>query len=174
MAQAVTPSRIVAPLALGLALVLLGWRWWQQPAPHPAIGAPFPHLALAALPGTGPLTDATLRSGRVTLVNLFASWCVPCRAEAPQLATLRAHGIAIAGIAVRDTPADAAAFVAATGTRFAAAGVDPRDSVQRALASDGIPETWLVDGGGIVRARFRGDLHASDLALVEAAVEAAR
>jgi cytochrome c biogenesis protein CcmG/thiol:disulfide interchange protein DsbE len=170
----VTPSRIVPPVALGLALVLIGVRWAARPAAPAAIGQPFPRVALKPLPGIPPLTDATLRGGHATVVNLFASWCVPCRAEAPQLAALRAHGIAVAGIAVRDTPADAARFLAATGTALAAAGADPNDRVQPALASSGLPETWVVDGGGIVRARFRGDLHAADVATVEAAVAAAR
>ena len=93
---------------------------------------------------------------------------MPCRAEAPQLAALRARGLAVAGIAVRDTPADAAQFLRRTRTPFVAVGVDPTGRVQRALASDGLPETWVVDGAGIVRARFRGDLHASDLPAVEA------
>ncbi len=168
------PSQIVPPVALGLALVLIGVRWAARPAAPAAIGRPFPRVALTPLPGTPPLTDATLRGGRVTVVNLFASWCVPCRAEAPQLAALRAHGIAVAGIAVRDTPADAARFLAATGTRFAAVGLDPAGRVQPALASSGLPETWVVDAGGIVRARFRGDLHAADIPAVEAAAAAAR
>jgi len=162
------PSRIVPPVALGLALILPGVRWAARPAPAAAIGRAFPHLALTALPGIPLLTDAALRRGHVTIVNLFASWCVPCRAEAPQLAALRARGLAVAGIAVRDTPADAAQFLRRTRTPFVAVGVDPTGLVQRALASDGLPETWVVDGAGIVRARFRGDLHASDLPAVEA------
>ena len=174
-------SRIVAPVALALAAVLLGIRWLipavpppARPAvPLPAIGAPFPHLALTGLAGLPLLTDATLRGGRPTLVNLFASWCVPCRAEAPQLAALHARGIDVAGIAVRDTPAEAAAFIRRHGS-FTAAGLDPRARVQAALGTTGIPETWLIDGDGIVRARFRGDLHGGDVATVAAAVAAAR
>ncbi len=159
------PSRIVPPVALGLALLIVGVRWSLRPAPDPAIGRPFPHLALAPLaPSLPPLTDAVLRRGRPTVVNLFASWCVPCRAEAPQLAVLRARGVAVAGIAVRDTPADAAAFLARTGTRLDAAALDPKGSVQGSLGTSGIPETWLVDGDGIVRARVRGALQPEDVA----------
>lgn len=157
-----------------LAIVATHRPNWSRPARHLAsVGAPFPHLALGALPGSPPLTDADLRAGRVTLVNLFASWCVPCRAEAAQLAALHAEGIALAGIAVRDAPADTAAFLRATGTRFDHVGLDPHEAVQAALPSAGIPETWLVDGSGIVRAKFRGDLHADDLPRVRAAVAAA-
>jgi cytochrome c biogenesis protein CcmG/thiol:disulfide interchange protein DsbE len=151
-------SRIVAPVALLLALALLGVRWWLRPAPDVAVGRPFPPLALATLPGSPPLTDATLRAGHATLVTLFASWCLPCRAEAPALAALRAHGIALAGIAVRDSASDAAAFLTATGIRFAAAGLDPHERVQPALASGGIPEAWLIDGDGIIRTHYRGAL----------------
>lgn len=163
------PSRIVAPVALALALALVGVRWWLRPAPDPAIGRPFPHLALAALAGTPPLTDATLRAGHPTLVTLFASWCLPCRAEAPALAILRARGVTVAGIAVRDAPGDTASFLAATGIRFAAIGLDRNDRVQPALASGGIPEAWLVDGDGIVRARYRGALKPDDVSRIAAA-----
>nr|WP_295659847.1 redoxin domain-containing protein [Polymorphobacter sp.] len=167
------PRRIVAPVALGLALVLLGYRWSQRPAEPLSIGEPFPALALASLEGTPPLTDVGLRAGHVTLVNLFASWCVPCRAEAPQLAELHDAGIVIVGIAVRDTPADAARFIASTDSEFDHVELDPHETVQAALHSSGIPETWVVDGRGIIRARFRGDLHAADLPAVRAAVAAA-
>ncbi len=152
------------PVALGLALLLAGVRWTLRPAPDPAIGRPFPHLALTALPGTSPLTDATLRRGRATAVNLFASWCLPCRAETPQLGALHASGLAVAGVAVRDTPGDAATFLARTGTRLDAAALDPKGAVQAALGTSGIPETWLVDGNGIVRARVRGALQPEDVA----------
>jgi cytochrome c biogenesis protein CcmG/thiol:disulfide interchange protein DsbE len=138
-----------------------------------AIGAPFPHLALGTLLGSPPLTDADLRAGHPTLVNLFASWCIPCRAEAPQLTALRTEGIAVAGIAVRDAPADTAAFLSATGATFDHVGLDPHEAVQAALPSAGIPETWLIDGSGIVRAKFRGDLHPADLPRVRAAVAVA-
>ena len=167
------PSRIVAPVALGLALLLLGWRWSQRPADR-AIGAPFPHLALASLSGTPPLTDAGLRAGHVTLVNFFASWCLPCRAEAPQLVALQAGGIAVAGIAVRDAPADATGFLIANGLHFDHVELDPHETIQPQLGTRGIPETWVVDGRGIVRARFPGGIPADDLDRVRAAVAAAR
>lgn len=167
-------AQFVAPAALLLAAILLAVQWATRPAPEPAIGRPFPPLVLAPLAGTPPLGDADLRRGAPVLVNLFASWCIPCRAEAPQLLALRQRGIAVVGIAVRDAPADTARFVAATGAPFLRIGLDPKGRVQPALGSAGVPETWLVDGGGIVRARFRGDLHAADLAAVEAAVAAAR
>lgn len=143
-------------------------------APPASIGKPFPHLSLAALPGIPPLTDADLRAGQVTLVNLFASWCLPCRIEAAQLAALHEEGIIIVGIAVRDEPANTTAFLAATGMHFERVGLDLHELVQPALFSSGIPETWLVDGHGIVRARFRGDLHAADLPQVRAAIAAVR
>lgn len=173
------PRKWQALPAIGAVVLVLITSRYRSPKPRPvphlaAIDAPFPHLALAALPGTSPLTDADLRAGHVTLVNLFASWCLPCRVEAPQLAALRDDGIAVAGIAVRDDPANTAAFLATTGTHFKHIGLDPRERVQPALSSAGIPETWLVDGHGIVRARFRGDIHAEDLPRVRAAVAAAR
>ncbi len=165
------PSRVVAPVALGLALVLVGIRWVARPsAPRveAAIGHSFPHLALAPLDGLPLLTDATLRAGHPTLVNLFASWCIPCRAEAGSLAALRVAGVAFVGIAVRDRPGDAATFVRVTGAHFVAAGLDPGERVQAALGTRGIPETWLVDGRGIVRAVWRGGIAPADVARIAA------
>ncbi len=166
-----TPSRIVAPVALSLALVLVTVRWTMRPPPPPvapAIGHGFPALALAPLAGVPQLSDASLRAGHPTLVNLFASWCVPCRAEAASLAALRVAGVTVAGIAVRDRPDDAAAFVRATGARFVAGGLDPHERVQAALGSRGIPETWLVDGDGVVRAVWRGGIAPTDVAHIAA------
>ncbi len=168
-----TPSRIVAPVALSLALVIVAVRWVaRSPAPvnASAIGHLFPHLVLGPLAGSPPLSDATLRAGHPTLVNLFASWCVPCRAEAASLAALRAAGVAVVGIAVRDRPGDAAAFIRATGTQFVAGGLDPGEQVQAALGTRGIPETWLVDGSGVVRAVWRGGIGPDDVTRVAAVV----
>src|SRR5436305_3001616 len=76
------------------------------------IGQPAPALDLPPLNGEGPdLRSADLRTGHVTVVNLFASWCIPCRAEAPALAKLKASGIRVLGIAYKDKTEAAQAFL---------------------------------------------------------------
>ena len=74
------------------------------------------------------------------MVNVFASWCVPCIAEAPVLAELEARGVAIDGIAVRDKPEDVAAFLQRNGDPYDRIGADLQSNVQLALGSSGVPE----------------------------------
>lgn len=159
--------RAIGPAALVLALALLLATWALRPRPpvEPRVGQRFPAVALAPLPGLPPFA---LPAGRPAVVNLFASWCVPCRVEAPQLIALRRAGVAVVGIAVADTASDAARFVAETRVPFAAAGLDAKGAVQGALGTSGIPETWVVDSNGIIRLRVRGDLHEADVAAIRA------
>jgi cytochrome c biogenesis protein CcmG/thiol:disulfide interchange protein DsbE len=93
-----------------------------------------------------------------TDVNVFASWCVPCIAEAPLLAELKARGVAIDAIAVRDRPADVARFLTQRGDPFVRIGADPESRAQLALGSSGVPETFIVDGKGIIRYQHMGPI----------------
>src|SRR3546814_8360719 len=71
-----------------------------------------------ATAGVAGLKSSDLADGRPRLVNVFASWCIPCRAEAPQLEALKAAGVPIDGIAIRDRPDDVAAFLRENGNPF--------------------------------------------------------
>jgi cytochrome c biogenesis protein CcmG, thiol:disulfide interchange protein DsbE len=139
------------------------------------VGQPVPEFALApALPGRPGLASAGLRRGEAHVVNLFASWCIPCRAEAPQLAELARSGVPIDGIAIRDRPQDLAGFLAAYGDPFRAIGADNDRRVQLALGSAGVPETFVIDGRGIIRHQHIGAIMAQDVPAILAAWEAAR
>ena len=139
------------------------------------IGQPVPEFELAAALQQRPgLSTATLRRGRPRLVNIFASWCIPCRAEAPQLAELARRGVPIDGIAVRDRPQDLAGFLAAYGDPFQTIGADNDRRVQLALGSAGVPETFVVDGNGVIRHQHIGAIMPQDMADILAAYEAAR
>lgn len=139
------------------------------------IGKPMPDFALQpSVPGHAGLSIADLRSGRPRLVNVFASWCVPCRAEAPQLMALKQQGIPIEGVAIRDRPEDVASFLAQWGDPFDRIGADPESRVQFALGSSGVPETFVVDGKGIIRHQHIGDIRPEHMAAIVAAYEAAR
>jgi cytochrome c biogenesis protein CcmG, thiol:disulfide interchange protein DsbE len=136
-----------------------------QPAPDvlpsALIGKPAPHLELppldAATQGFGP---RELASGHVTVVNVFASWCIPCHSEAPVIATLANHrDFALYGLVQKDTSAKIRDFFADTGGnpfQRVALDADGRASIEWGVY--GVPETFVVDGRGIVRARIVGEI----------------
>ena len=115
-----------------------------------------------------------MRRGRPHLVNIFASWCLPCRVEAPQLAALRRRGVPVVGIAVRDRPEDLAAFLAAYGNPFRRSAPTSTARSSSTLGSAGVPETFVVDGRGIIRHQHIGAITDGDMAAIIAAYEAAR
>ena len=139
------------------------------------IGKPMPDFALqAAVPDHPPLGSADLRSGRPYLVNIFASWCVPCKAEAAQLEALKRRGIPIHGVAIRDKPEDVARFLAEWGDPFERIGADPSSRVQFLLGSSGVPETYVVDGKGVIRHQHIGVITEADVPKIAAEWEKAK
>ena len=120
------------------------------------------------------LSSKDLASGRPRLVNVFASWCVPCIAEAPLLMELRREGIPIDAVAVRDAPADVAEFLGRHGNPYDRVGADPESRAQIALGSSGVPETFVVDGRGIIRYQHMGPIEPGDLAAIRREWERAR
>jgi cytochrome c biogenesis protein CcmG, thiol:disulfide interchange protein DsbE len=123
------------------------------------IGKPIPAFDLPPSVADRPgLSSAHLADGQAKLLNVFASWCVPCIAEAPHLERLERSGANIVGIAIRDRPQDTAAFLAAYGNPFSRIGRDDISQVQLSLGSSGVPETFVVDGRGIIRYQHIGDI----------------
>lgn len=128
--------------------------------PSALIGKPAPRIDLppldSATQGFGP---HELAAGHVTVINVFASWCLPCHSEAPVLATLAgARDFAFYGLVQKDTPAKIRAFLAENGNPFdrIALDADGRASIEWGVY--GVPETYVVDGRGIVRARIVGEI----------------
>ncbi|WP_230769885.1 redoxin family protein [Sphingomonas sp. Leaf4] len=137
------------------------------------IGKPLPAFTLApAVPGKPGLSNTGLR-GQPRLLNVFASWCVPCAAEAPQLAKLRAAGATIDAIAIRDTPAEIARFLADYGDPYAAIGDDKASAVQLALGSSGVPETFVIDGQGRIAHQHIGAIRDEDVPVLLAKLKEA-
>ena len=138
-------------------------------------GQPVPEFSLPpAVPGKPGLASADLAQGGPRLLNLFASWCVPCVAEAPVLAELERRGAAIDAIAIRDRPEDVAAFLASHGDPFDRLGSDDNSRVQLALGSSGVPESFVVDGRGIIRHQHIGPIEPKHIPLILAELEKAR
>ena len=132
--------------------------------PSKLVGKPMPSFSLPpGLPGKAGLSSEALTNGQPHLVNVFASWCLPCIAEAPQLDQLAKAGAPIYGIAIRDRPEDLARFIERHGDPYRAIGADTNSSVQIALGSSGVPETFIVDGRGIIRRQIIGDIKPEDV-----------
>ena len=139
------------------------------------IGQSVPDFVLPpSLPDRPGLAGADLRNGEPHIVNVFASWCIPCIAEAPQLLAIAARGIPIDAVAIRDRPQDVAAFLSKWGDPYARIGADTDSRVQMAFGSSGVPETFVVDGNGIIRYQHIGDIRPEHVPEIVAAYEAAR
>jgi len=169
---------IWAPLALFALVFALVAGGLLKPADrtiHSAmVGKPLPVLALKPLLTTKPgIASGELRS-KPRLLNVFASWCIPCIAEAPQLLKLQQAGVEIDAIAIRDTPEAVQAFLARNGDPYARIGDDPMGKAQIALGSSGVPETFLIDAQGKIIDQHIGDIRADDIPAILAKLEAAK
>jgi cytochrome c biogenesis protein CcmG/thiol:disulfide interchange protein DsbE len=174
-------SRSLRFLPVAVVLILIAafvWRLANPPdssVPSRMVGQAVPAFQLAAAVPTLPgLTSAELATGKPRLVNLFASWCVPCIAEAPVLDELKRRGVAIDGIAIRDRPEDVAAFLQKNGNPFQRIGSDPTSRVQIALGTAGVPESFVVDGRGVIRHQHIGPIETGDIPTILAELEKAR
>jgi cytochrome c biogenesis protein CcmG, thiol:disulfide interchange protein DsbE len=139
-------------------------RFDPRGVPSMLVGRPLPRFSLPGLapPGLAPhagFSSTDLQAPpRPVLVNFFASWCVPCVMEAPQLTALQARGVPIWGVVYKDKQAAAAAFLKQHGDPYARIGVDEPGEVAIDFGVYGVPETYLVDRSGIVRWRWAGPL----------------
>jgi cytochrome c biogenesis protein CcmG/thiol:disulfide interchange protein DsbE len=154
----------VLPVALFLVLAALFYRGLSgDPAEVPSvlINKPVPDFTLAPvealnLPG---LSSADLRKGQVTLVNVWASWCVPCRSEHPLLMELaKREDLRIVGINYKDDPENARRFLMTLGIPFAAVGSDINGRASVDWGVYGVPESFIVDGEGVIRLKWIGPL----------------
>ncbi len=158
------PWLAFVPLVVFLALAgLLLARLFSGDAsvlPSALIGKPVPTFALAPVTGIDKpgLATADLAQGGVTLVNVFASWCVPCRQEAPALDQLQRQGLRIVGIAYKDAPADTRRFLNQVGDPYQKVGVDQSGRTGIDFGVYGVPETYVIDGRGTIEAKIVGPL----------------
>ncbi|MGJ8626645.1 MAG: DsbE family thiol:disulfide interchange protein [Sulfitobacter sp.] len=118
-----------------------------------------PEKTLSNFPAPAP--DA-LSSGEVTLVNFWASWCPPCRAEHPKLLQMQAEGVAIVGINFKDTESAATKYLRDDGNPFVGVGFDPQGRTAINWGVTAPPETFIVGPDGTVLFRYAGPLVGSD------------
>jgi cytochrome c biogenesis protein CcmG/thiol:disulfide interchange protein DsbE len=125
--------------------------------PSVLVGKPAPAFSLPPLQDLPALSNANLTDlPAPVLVNFWASWCVPCIVEHPQLMRLSREGVPVLGINYKDKPADAAAFLTRHGNPFARLGRDEPGRVAIDWGVYGVPETYLLDRKGIIRWRWPG------------------
>jgi cytochrome c biogenesis protein CcmG/thiol:disulfide interchange protein DsbE len=152
---------VVAGLT-GLFAYALGTR--SVPWASPVVGRPAPSFDLPLFAG-GSLSPADLRE-RVVVVNFWASWCLPCRDEAPVLQALwesgRGSGLVVVGVNLWDRHTDARAFADRYGLTFPT-GPDRHGRIAVAFGLMGIPETFVVDPTGRIAYRFAGPLNPARL-----------
>jgi cytochrome c biogenesis protein CcmG/thiol:disulfide interchange protein DsbE len=174
-------SRVVRFAPLALLLVILAGLVWRLAEPSDSTvpskleGKPVPAFNLGPGLETKPaLSSLDLATGKAHIVNIFASWCVPCITEVKVLQQLKARGVTIDGIAVRDRPEEIGDFLARNGDPYERIGSDDQSSVQIALGSSGVPESFIVDGHGIIRYQHIGPIEASDVPMILAKLEQAK
>ena len=154
MRRATAPAAVLLTV-LALLLAIVAGRERPPAAQVPQIGQPAPRLAVPALDGGEPVDTSSL-AGRPWMLNVWASWCEPCLQEHPYLMMLARQEIVIVGLAYRDDPDAARAWLAERGNPYAAVGVDPTGQAAAAWQVAGIPMSFLIDADGIVSRRFTG------------------
>ena len=131
------------------------------------VGQQMPEFDLPPVVESRPgLSSADLADGQPRLLNVFASWCIPCAAEAPQLEALERAGANIVAVAIRDRPEDVERFLSLYGNPFTRIGKDDISEVQLAIGSSGVPETFVIDGTGRITYQHIGDIREDDVAML--------
>ncbi len=157
-------------IIVGIAAALFGLFAYQLSQPKDEfvqsamVGEAMPDFDLPpAVPARPGLSRADLADGEAKLLNVFASWCIPCAAEAPQLEALERSGANIVAVAIRDRPEDVERFLSVYGNPFTRIGRDDISEVQLAIGSSGVPETFVIDGNGVITYQHIGDIRESDV-----------
>jgi cytochrome c biogenesis protein CcmG, thiol:disulfide interchange protein DsbE len=159
----------IIPVVLFLIFAGFVWRGLSNDPrfiPSVLIGKAIPEFNLEALPDTKipGLASADLKQGKITLVNIWASWCIPCREEQPLLLELaKRTDVQLVGINNKDDIANARDFLGTMGNPFAAIGADPQGRTTIDFGTYGVPETFLVDGQGIIRFKIIGGITPQNL-----------
>ncbi|MDX1781754.1 MAG: DsbE family thiol:disulfide interchange protein [Thalassovita sp.] len=151
---------MIAPPVIFAGLAAMFWigmgRENPDELPTALAGKQAPAVQLVALGDNAGFDDATLRDGKVKLVNFWASWCAPCRVEHPNLEKLAQEGVAIYGVNYKDQPDKALGFLAELGNPYAAIGADESGRMALNWGVYGVPETYVIDGEGRIVMRHAG------------------
>ncbi|MAY19584.1 MAG: DsbE family thiol:disulfide interchange protein [Erythrobacteraceae bacterium] len=169
----------IIPLALFLFFAgLAGYMLTQnkiQNVPSQMIEQPLPEFTLApALEGMPGVSKSDFVGGKPRLLNIWASWCLPCIAEAPHLERLKEEGVEIIGVAVRDRPEAVQDFLARYGNPYTRIGSDDISSLMLEVGASGVPETYVIDAQGNIRYQHIGDVREETVDLLLEKLEEAQ
>ena len=157
---------ILVPLIAALLLALFGWGMFasSDELPSALLAKPVPEFSLPPVQGRSEGLSTADLQGHVSLVNVFASWCVPCRAEHPLFVQLSRTGeVPIYGINYKDPPDQAEAWLAELGDPYTRIGADLDGRVGIDWGVYGIPETYVIAADGTIAHRHVGPLTQSDI-----------
>ncbi|QIZ82432.1 DsbE family thiol:disulfide interchange protein [Thalassovita gelatinovora] len=153
---------MIAPPVIFAALAAMFWigmgRDNPNELPTALAGKEAPEVRITPLGDLPGFDDASLRDGKVKLVNFWASWCAPCRVEHPNLEKLKEQGITIYGVNYKDKPGNALGFLAELGNPYAAIGADNEGRMGLNWGVYGVPETYVIDGAGRIIMRHAGPI----------------
>ena len=155
--------RLWLPLAVFFGFLGLAGYQLSQPKDEAIksamVGKELPYFMLHPASLDRPGVDSRyFHQGGPKLLNIWASWCLPCIAEAPQLEQLKQEGVEIVGVAIRDKPVDVMRFLANHGNPYTRIGRDDLSEVQLGIGSSGVPETFVIDGNGVITYQHIGDI----------------
>lgn len=158
---------LIPVIAFGVLAAVFGVGLYLRPdvIPSPLIDKEAPTFALKPIPGRddGGLSNVDLKGQGVTVVNVFASWCLPCRAEHPFLMQLAKSGVRVVGINYKDKPEDVTPWLAELGNPFSKIGRDDTGRVAIDWGVYGVPESFVVDNEGRIRFKQVGPIMEHDL-----------
>ena len=165
-------ATLVLPIAVFAVLAgVFGYYLYQidsggkdiKQIPSALIDKPMPQFSLPPIIGRDDGLATTDLKGKVAMVNVFASWCPPCRVEHPILMRLAEEGVEIYGINYKDKPRDALAFLAKYGDPYPRVGADAEGRASIEWGVYGYPETFVVDRSGAIRYKHIGPIMPRDL-----------
>ena len=154
-------KRHLLPLIAFLVLVgflAVGLKLDPREVPSPLIGKPAPAFSLPRLDAPAQRLSSQEMRGKVWVLNVWASWCGPCRQEHPLIAELAKSGAAVYGLNYKDKPADAVAWLAELGNPYVATVSDVEGLVGIDFGVYGVPETFVIDQAGVIRLKHIGPM----------------
>ena len=170
---------IWGPLALFVFFVGLAAYQLTQPKDDlirsTMVGKPVPAFELPSLQaGEHVLTQAIFADGTPKLLNIWASWCAPCIQEAPYLEAMKEAGVPIVGSALKAPDGTNLAFLVEHGNPYVAIADDAYSELKVAIGSSMVPETFVIDGQGVIRYQHLGPVLDKDIPVLMAELEKAQ